>query len=308
MISFVLQETNIVADVGFPGALQNLTSSYGFDVLNHTELAQEIVANKWTCASVIVQCKLLAEEFCDNPDYLYCENQILVSRLEQDAQQRTEFMRISEVEALLQNKEIPLECDNSGCHGIEQDEYLSSLYDAVFHAQTMVHYLDVIRQYKAEFEEILEDDYNDVPALSKEQEERAWQAYLLEQCLPRTYQKYERRYNMPAPFRYWDYRNNFQQWYFIKKPDGVYYISGGSGGSHQREQMGRWSHVFATLQKKYGIDIITYALEYGSDNVLRFNKEFPTFKVVPRELSGNYAVNDVKELFDESLFYYLDYE
>lgn len=71
----------------------------------------------------------------------------------------------------------------------------------------------------------------------------------------------------------------------------VDWIAGGSGGSSQRENMGRFAHVFATLAVRHGLDAPTDLFAYSGRNEFRLVRRFAAFRAVDRELTGNYKAD-----------------
>ena len=84
--------------------------------------------------------------------------------------------------------------------------------------------------------------------------------------------RYHRRYEMPPPFNHWDSRNRWQQYYFAKNRENVfYYAQGGSGSSGQRYNHGFYGHLFALLNSQDPVS--TYFFTYGSRNRFIFHRE-----------------------------------
>ncbi|MDM8523180.1 hypothetical protein QUF80_07400 [Desulfococcaceae bacterium HSG8] len=90
----------------------------------------------------------------------------------------------------------------------------------------------------------------------------------------RTQNEYWRRYEMPLPFRHWDDRNSWQQFYFARDHEGnFYYERGGSGSSDQRFCHCTYGHLFAVLNDEKPVP--TYFFRYDSRNRFVFDREEP---------------------------------
>lgn len=116
---------------------------------------------------------------------------------------------------------------------------------------------------------------------------------------------------MPKPFDYWDWRNPFQQYYFWKRDDKIYWVRGGSGSSGAREHQGRYAHIFACAEN-HGSKIQTFCCKYDKRNRFVLSHFYDCFKAINRELMGNYpaSYSEVKQLFKGKLlgFGFEDYE
>ena len=135
--------------------------------------------------------------------------------------------------------------------------------------------------------------------MPEDEAETAWEKRRLEIFLPRARTDFERQYLMPAPFSHWDSRNPWQQWFFAARADRIEYTCGGSGASQQRENQGRWAHVFATAEDAHGMTAPTSILLYDELNRLRLLSGFDSFVTVVQELTGNYKAphGGIYELF-----------
>ncbi len=95
---------------------------------------------------------------------------------------------------------------------------------------------------------------------------------------------------MPPPFNYWDNRNAWQQYYFGKGRDGVfYYAQGGSGGSGQRYNHGFYGHLFALLNSEAPVP--TYFFTYDSHNHFIFDRKENSLWLNFFDLVGNFKID-----------------
>lgn len=106
----------------------------------------------------------------------------------------------------------------------------------------------------------------------------------------RTEYRYHRRYNMPLPFNHWDIRNLWQQYYFAKNKDSIfYYAQGGSGGSGQRYNHGFYGHLFAKLNSEKPVP--TYFFTYDSHNNFVYIREETSLWLNFFDLIGNFKID-----------------
>ena len=102
--------------------------------------------------------------------------------------------------------------------------------------------------------------------------------------------RYHRRYEMPPPFNHWDNRNPWQQYYFSKNQEGIfYYAQGGSGSSDQRYNHGFYGHLFALLNSENPVS--TYFFTYNSRNKFIFNRKEESLWLNSFDLVGNFKIN-----------------
>ena len=242
--------------------------------------------------SVIVISQWLREDLWEDPKYRTIKHEHWVSRAIQEAR-RSLTNKYTDAKELIEKFELPIRAGNNTSEE-EDTEFRIKVEDRVYEAQEV---LEAVKQwvayrkgYEAEWEE------ENTP---EEEREAEWEADILAEFMPQVGATCDRVYDgMPDPFNWWDYRNSFQQYYFICFGDEIHYCHGGSGSSQQREVMGRWAHIFATLADQ-GVQIPTYCFEYNEVNEFRWLEYHNTFKCMNRELSGNYPGDrtEMKTLF-----------
>jgi hypothetical protein len=138
-------------------------------------------------------------------------------------------------------------------------------------------YPEMIETLKEEYQEIYEDK---------------WEEYWKKEdpFKPRTEIRYHRRFDMPPPFDNWDNRNLWQQYYFAKNKEGIFYYSrGGSGSSDQRYNHGFYGHLFALLNAKKSVS--TYFFTYNSHNRFIFSREEKRLWLHYFDLIGNFKID-----------------
>ncbi|RZB36883.1 MAG: hypothetical protein SRB2_01683 [Desulfobacteraceae bacterium Eth-SRB2] len=134
-----------------------------------------------------------------------------------------------------------------------------------------------IERVKEEYQEIYEDEW-----------EKYWKKE--DPFKPRIEYEYHRRYDMPKPFNHWDSRNPWQQYYFSKDKDNVfYYAKGGSGSSGQRYDHGFYGHLFALLNSEHPVP--TYFFTYDSHNNFVFIREETSLWLNFFDLVGNFKID-----------------
>lgn len=92
---------------------------------------------------------------------------------------------------------------------------------------------------------------------------------------------------MPKPFCYWDARNRWQQFYFMRHGNETYWVRGGSCASGLREEHGRFAHAFAAASRIRD-DIPTFIYQYTSKNEFVLKDVKKAFVAVDQDLTGNY--------------------
>ena len=200
----------------------------------------------------------------------------------------------------------------------ENEQFKNNLVDKVYHTQVKLLEFELLENYKRtakykvdqETGEYVEDENGELIELSEDEWLQAWDALILELTMPRTIIEYKRKYNyMPEPYCHWDYRNFWQQYFFIEDGNDNLYACGGTGSSSQREINGLMTHTFATLTKQYNKQIPTLIYEYNEHNEFILINSYESFKTLPHELNGNYRnerINHetIKELFQDLLINY----
>jgi len=210
----------------------------------------------------------------------------------------------------------------------ENQKFVFDLEDKLFETQEMLKIADILEREKKYciygYDEETEEDFriafkewdkykknnknkkNNNEYREKwieEYEKKLWDEKKWELFKPEIVSNYNRIYNMPNIFKHYDSRNIFQQWFLIEKEDGVDFCYGGSASSESRENMGRYAHTFAYLKDKYNIDTQTYITKYDQLNNFILLKKYNTFKIINRDLYGNYKANleKTKKLFKSNL-------
>lgn len=106
----------------------------------------------------------------------------------------------------------------------------------------------------------------------------------------RFYYQIERIYDMPSPWKHWDYRNTVVQTCIMTQNGQTTFISGGSGSSGQRENHSRYGFLFARCQNK-GIDIPTHILVYDDHNKFRYLMSSKSLLLSSHDLGSNYTIS-----------------
>lgn len=106
----------------------------------------------------------------------------------------------------------------------------------------------------------------------------------------RFYYRIERIYDMPCPWKHWDYRNAVVQTYFLTRNGHISFASGGSGSSGQRENHSRYGFLFARCQNK-GIDIPTHILAYDDHNRFKYLTSSKSLILSSLDLGSNYRID-----------------
>lgn len=171
--------------------------------------------------------------------------------------------------------------------------YRTSVFDSIvaeYELVALVEFLERERE-EARFEYDDEDEWAEPRELEPAEAETKWRERRRQLLAPRPIVEHFRRYAMPAPLHNWDRRNTVQQWYFVSSNEGIQYWPGGSGSSGQRENHGRWAHIFGALSVHHGVAISTLVLRYDSHNALRLVTQSPSLLVDGVDLVGNYRIS-----------------
>jgi len=289
----------------------SLSSGYSFKygipfdsasvVGNHKKLADILIAKECEVASVVIVVDRLDERHWSDPNYMRQSHELGACEVELDARRimQNRYPAIAEIEALMRKVGISQVADNFSKGKKAEDQnnvYHSKALDAMFEAYTLSKYPEIIESRKQNFR----DDWKEEK--KKGDWQVAWEAELLRILYPSSLTTYQRVYKMPEPFDHWDSRNSWQQFYLVGYQRKIGWVSGGSAGSIQREQHGRWAHTFAALAD-IGIEAPTYCYRYTSENEFKLEKSYEKFRCVRQDLTGNYSVSweDTKELFIQRL-------
>ena len=239
----------------------------------------------------------MSETLVDDSRHMTKTNILQVSKAQEEAHRRlnNKFFSHDEIKKVQTKYNIPPLKDNQN-NSKDNQAFQNQIHDALIQTQIQVTMFQILEQYKEscryatdENDEYIYDDKDNPVFLSEDEFKSKWDQELLELFLPRSVCEYDRNYSyMPEPFSHWDYRNFWQQYFFVEDEECIYYIRGGSGGSMQREYNGLFAHTFATLVKKYNHIIPTDIYVYSELNKFEQHSQYLNFKTTPLELSGNY--------------------
>lgn len=250
----------------------------------------EKIDKTMTFFSVYVSMKHLEDELWEDSRYAEKEKVELCSRVEEEARKywgdrnREHLKLIDErYETLKQDPKY-------------KDIKEWSLKDRIIDDLNREVYPIAIERVKEEYQELYEDEW-----------EEYWEKE--DPFKERIEYRYNRRYEMPSPFNHWDSRNPWQQYYFAKNQDNLfYYDQGGSGSSGQRYNHGFYGHLFALLNRQNPVP--TYFFTYDSHNSFIFNREEKGLCLNFFDLVGNFHIDgkeservlkDVKRIEEKSL-------
>ncbi len=117
-----------------------------------------------------------------------------------------------------------------------------------------------------------------------------WDRKKKELTRDRFYYRIERIYDMPYPWKQWDYRNSVVQTYFLTQNGQLTFVSGGGGSSGQRENHSRYGFLFARCQNK-GIDIPTHIMVYNNHNKFKYLTSSKSLLLSSLDLGSNYHID-----------------
>lgn len=220
--------------------------------------------------SVYLDIERLREDLWEDERFVNKEEAKLCSRVEEEAR-RYWWDRNTEHLDLIDKRMQELQNSPEFKHMKERD-----LRDKVIKDLDNEVYPEMIEMLKEEYQEIYQDE---------------WEEYWKKEdpFKPRTEIRYHRRYDMPPPFDYWDNRNLWQQYYFAKNKEGIFYYSqGGSAGSSQRYNHGFYGHLFALINAE--IHVPTYFFTYDASNSFTFNREENSLWLNYFDLIGNFRI------------------
>jgi len=107
--------------------------------------------------------------------------------------------------------------------------------------------------------------------------------------------RYYRKYEMPNPFKYWDDRNTWQQFYFAKDSQGdFYYQRGGSGSSDQRFCHCIYGHLYAVINEEKPLQ--TYFFKYDSRNRFLLERKEKSLWLNFHDLMTNCYIRESDEI------------
>jgi hypothetical protein len=285
----------IVRDISFPLPLERgFSDPRAFGKVDHEEIAARLHEEAEAFASVVVSFRTLKEDLYEDPRYVHITNEITVSEARAEARRRmmNNHWSQDDIDDMIKKFELPAWRQNYGDDAEEENRnFRTELQDAFFEAQESMILFDIMEELKEECRIDYNEETGEERQRSDEEGHKEWDRVRLEQSIPHVSPEYQRVLNMPEPLSHWDSRNRTQQWFFVQNKDAIKYFQGGSGSSQQRETMGRYAHVFATLARRFGVGIPTTVLLYDEVNALRLIDSYDTFKAVDEELTGNYKAD-----------------
>ena len=284
---------DVVTDIRFSSEPSHGPSARLFGEIDHLERATELALNGVEVASILVVLEPLQADLWDDERYarwtarVGASEAIVAVRMDQ----RSRSFGPDEVEARAAELGFP----SAGASGNDPGDhsYRTAIFDAVAGEYELSALLELLEREREECRfEYDEDDYEADPReLDAAEAELKWAERRRQLLAPRPIIEHFRRYELPAPLHNWDRRNSVQQWYFVSTKEGFHYWQGGSGSSGQREDHGRWAHIFGALTVRHRVTAPTLVLRYDSRNVLRLVKQNSSLLVDGRDLVGNYGIN-----------------
>jgi hypothetical protein len=305
-------DTNrIIQDVLFDG---NVRSFYEHKFpYGHEDLAKYIAESGMGVFSVLIITERLEYDLYNDPNHCVQTNSLCISQAREEARKQlmNKYYSSEQLKEMMEKYDLKTWETNAPEKRSDEADRKFKLHieDALFEAQEMLLLPEIIESktyhsklrldaegYPVENED---GDYIELGPEDEALQKKQYEEELEKILMPRVMTKYDRRALMPHPFNWWDWRNGFQQYFFIKDGDSIYCDHGGSGSSGRRETQGRMAHTFATLSEKYGIEAKTLFFRYDRKNQMVYLDSSDTFKAMNRELSGNYDSDYkvVKELF-----------
>jgi hypothetical protein len=282
---------DVVTDIHFTSEPLHGPSPRLFGAIDHLERAAELAQTGVQVASILVVLEPLQQDLWDDDRYASWTARVGASEalVEVRMNQRSRSFGPNEVEARATELGFP----PTGGSDLSDPGYRTAVFDAVAGEYELVALLEFLEREREENRfEYDEDDYDAEPReLEPAEAEAKWNARRRQLLAPRPIIEHFRRYALPRPLNNWDRRNSVQQWYFVSTNEGIHYWQGGSGSSGQRENHGRWAHIFGALTGYHGLVIPTVVLRYDSQNVLRLVNQSPSLLVDGVDLVGNYGVD-----------------
>ncbi len=272
----------MVIMVQFPEIITELTNKASFDELRHFDLSSfmsdkslEDVFNNIDRSmrffSVYVFIEPIADDLWEDSRYVDKKKLQLCSLVDEKVR-RYWWDRNAEH---LKRIDARLEVLKKDPKFQDMKEY--DLRDKIIEELDREIYPQMIERVKEEYQEIYEDE---------------WEEYWKKEdpFKERIEDEYHRRYDMPPPFNHWDRRNLWQQYYFAKNQEGIFfYEQGGSASSGQRYDHGFYGHLFALLNSEK--PIATYFFTYDSHNRFIFSREEKSLHLHFFDLVGNFHID-----------------
>ena len=266
----------------YPEIIKEVTEKAKFDELRHFSLSSfmsdksledvfEKIDRTMQFFSVYIFMELLEDDLWEDERYAEKEEVHLCSRVEEEARKHW-WERNREHLKLIDERMESLKIDPE-YKGMKEGD----LRDKVIDDLNREIYPQMIERLKEEYQWMYEDE---------------WEEYWKKEdpFKERVEYRYHRRYEMPRPFSHWDSRNAWQQYYFAKDRESVfYYAQGGSGGSGQRYNHGFYGHLFALLNSQNPVP--TYFFTYDSQNHFIFHREENSLWLNFFDLVGNFWID-----------------
>jgi len=237
-------QDGVVASIDFAHPPDPTKRRSRFDEVDHERIAADLGRENCELASVLIFCDPLDDSLYDDPRHMHQKHRVVVSEAIDAARRQLNhrYPDIERVQEMMKERGLPFEADNftSGEEKEKQDRELrEQIENAIFEAHKLALLPEILDGYREEATTTYDESSDEETPLPEDEAEAAWDKRRLEIFLPRVRTEYERQYLMPVPFNHWDYRNPWQQWFFVAHADRIEYARGGSGGSGQREDQGR---------------------------------------------------------------------
>ena len=100
----------------------------------------------------------------------------------------------------------------------------------------------------------------------------------------------KRRYDLPQPLNYVDWRSPYDNIFVWEEKGKKYFRKGGSGSSGARQTNSEFIFGFGLINKTNPVK--SYLFLYADDNQLYFIKEFPSLAVPDYEIGSNYFLKN----------------
>ena len=267
----------------------------------HAEISKAIMERGYDCASIIMVQEHLSDRVVNDPKHCKITRTIEYSEFEEIVHREAErHYPALEVVLEIMKTRFPdrvtnQENGNATCHKV----YRNDLEKQIWRAYDLMHFAKIYWDMRVAIETDIKEE--GVSLSPVERQKRVWDE-MFSLMLPQVHTHRERIIPLCEPFSFWDERNRWQQWFLVDKGDRVDYAIGGSCSSGFREKHGLYAHAFSMLSQK-GYEIPTHIFELTSDNELKWLRTYDCFKVVDRELTGNYRVDwdKTKSLFKNRL-------
>lgn len=304
MIKFKIKKgsKDIIRGIDLNQKFSNERWLSGAESQNHADLAKKLNKEEFEFCSVIILKDRLDGSLINNPKFCKSESFIGVSKIHEEVRRRmtNRYYSDDDINRIVSEWEYP-----SRQYNFKKDKltpsFMSKLKDEIYQSQELALVPEIYNEYIESAKYAYDEKTDREIELSDTEYEKAVEILNRDLFLPQVYTKYERIYDLPKPFHFWDDRNHFQQYFMVSNGSEVDCIQSGPASSHQREMHGLWGHTFASLAKEKQIK--TFILKYSSSNELHLIQEFNEFKAMDSDLTGNYQVNweKTRHLFEGRL-------